>query len=173
MMKYVNNTYDPTYKKTLGVNFMEKSIELGTTDIRVSIYDVGGSPEFRNMSALATKDALGIVYVFDLTSEDTLRDIKEWFKLANSSNTSAIPILVGTKYDKLLEMDKEYQEFIHRLALKFAKALKASVVFTSASDSINVQKVVKILISKAFDLQIGIQEIKNVGEPLLLHQPIL
>ena len=73
-------------------------------------------------------------------------------------------------------------------AKRFAKAMKASLIFSSTSHSINVQKVCclnllidhhltcaqifKIVLSKAFDLKCTIPEIENIGEPLLLYQAI-
>jgi hypothetical protein len=66
--------------------------------------------------------------------------------------------------------------------------MKASLIFSSTSHSINVQKVCKlrpptpvltnisqifkIVLSKAFDLKCTIPEIENVGEPLLLYQAV-
>lgn len=68
--------------------------------------------------------------------------------------------------------------------------MKASLIFSSTSHSINVQKVgqlqrispynlltlchqiFKIVLSKAFDLRCTIPEIEHVGEPLLLYQSI-
>ncbi len=68
--------------------------------------------------------------------------------------------------------------------------MRAPLIFSSTSHSINVQKVspsplpatiarqahteglqiFKIVLSKAFDLKCTIPEIENVGEPLLLYQ---
>ena len=67
--------------------------------------------------------------------------------------------------------------------------MRAALIFSSTSHSINVQKVCfclaglisqiqlttkiqifKIVLSKAFDLKCTIPEIENVGEPLLLYQ---
>jgi len=67
--------------------------------------------------------------------------------------------------------------------------MRASLIFSSTSHSINVQKVsnfyletcsatltpaqiFKIVLSKAFDLKCTIPEIENVGEPLLLYQQV-
>jgi GTP-binding protein of the ras superfamily involved in termination of M-phase len=68
--------------------------------------------------------------------------------------------------------------------------MRASLIFSSTSHSINVQKVIhlhpfkkalpnltlpqifKIVLSKAFDLKCTIPEIENVGEPLLLYQSV-
>jgi Gtp-binding protein of the ras superfamily involved in termination of M-phase len=70
--------------------------------------------------------------------------------------------------------------------------MRAALIFSSTSHSINVQKVCitsdvaptfrclrltqtppqifKIVLAKAFDLKCTIPEIENVGEPLLLYQ---
>jgi GTP-binding protein of the ras superfamily involved in termination of M-phase len=65
--------------------------------------------------------------------------------------------------------------------------MRAALIFSSTSHSINVQKVrrslllladscltarqiFKIVLSKAFDLKCTIPEITNVGEPLLIYQ---
>jgi GTP-binding protein of the ras superfamily involved in termination of M-phase len=77
-------------------------------------------------------------------------------------------------------------------ARRFAKAMRASLIFSSTSHSINVQKVkfrfpnapnltlihvpcqiFKIVLSKAFDLKCTIPEIENIGEPLLLYQSVV
>ncbi|EAQ86444.1 hypothetical protein CHGG_07697 [Chaetomium globosum CBS 148.51] len=55
-------------------------------------------------------------------------------------------------------------------ARRFAKAMRAALIFSSTSHSINVQKIFKIVLSKAFDLKCTIPEITNVGEPLLIYQ---
>lgn len=67
--------------------------------------------------------------------------------------------------------------------------MRASLIFSSTSHSINVQKVAfaanvnplnqltvlqifKIVLSKAFDLKCTIPEIQNTGEPLLIYQSV-
>lgn len=71
--------------------------------------------------------------------------------------------------------------------------MKASLIFSSTSHSINVQKVCvvllvlflaavltdlttlqifKIVLAKAFDLKCTIPEIENIGEPLLLYKNV-
>ena len=74
-----------------------------------------------------------------------------------------------------------------RQAKRFAKAMKAPLIFCSTSHSINVQKIFKIVLSKvsfvvsyrheqsligdeqAFDLKCTIPEITGVGEPVLIY----
>ena len=54
-------------------------------------------------------------------------------------------------------------------AKRFAKAMHASLIFCSTSASINVQKIFKIVLAKAFDLKCVIPEIDGVGEPVLMY----
>jgi len=75
---------------------------------------------------------------------------------------------VGTKYDIYTTLPPEEIEEIDKLARKYAKAMKAPLVFSSASHSINVQKMFKIVLSKVFDLKSTVAEIVAVGEPLLI-----
>lgn len=54
-------------------------------------------------------------------------------------------------------------------ARKFAKAMKAPLIFTSASHSINVQKVFKVVLSKVFDLKCTVPMIERIGDPILQY----
>lgn len=172
MVKYVEGSWDEDYIQTLGVNFMEKTISIRNTEITFSIWDLGGQREFVNMLPLVCNDAVAILFMFDLTRKSTLNSIKEWYRQGRGFNKTAIPILVGTKYDHFVNFPREDQEEISNQAKRFAKAMRAALIFSSTSHSINVQKIFKIVLSKAFDLKCTIPEIENVGEPLLLYQSV-
>lgn len=172
MVKYVEGSFDEDYIQTLGVNFMEKTISIRNTEITFSIWDLGGQREFVNMLPLVCNDAVAILFMFDLTRKSTLNSIKEWYRQARGFNKTAIPFLVGTKYDHFANFPREDQEEISKQARKFARAMKASLIFSSTSHSINIQKIFKIVLSKSFDLKCTIPEIEQVGEPLLLYQEV-
>ncbi len=142
-----------------GVNFMEKTISIRNTEITFSIWDLGGQREFVNMLPLVCNDAVAILFMFDLTRKSTLNSIKEWYRQGRGFNKTAIPFLVGTKYDHFVNFPREEQEEISTQvsqcisaslsptddqqlqARRFAKAMRASLIFSSTSHSINVQKV--------------------------------
>jgi GTP-binding protein of the ras superfamily involved in termination of M-phase len=159
MVKYVEGSWDEDYIQTLGVNFMEKTISIRNTEITFSIWDLGGQREFVNMLPLVCNDAVAILFMFDLTRKSTLNSIKEWYRQGRGFNKTAIPFLVGTKYDHFVNFPIEDQEEISNQvgtplysqklvksnlddqARRFAKAMRASLIFSSTSHSINVQKV--------------------------------
>mmetsp|Transcript_8233 Transcript_8233/g.13051 ORF Transcript_8233/g.13051 Transcript_8233/m.13051 type:complete len:108 (-) Transcript_8233:175-498(-) len=105
--------------------------------------------------------------MFDLSRVATLNSVKEWYRQARGFNKTAVAILVGTKYDIFATLPAEEQAEVTKQARRFAKAMKAPLIFSSASHSINVHKVFKILLARVFDLRCNIPKIVNVGEPIL------
>uniref|UniRef100_A0A7S2CL26 Septum-promoting GTP-binding protein 1 n=1 Tax=Florenciella parvula TaxID=236787 RepID=A0A7S2CL26_9STRA len=168
MVKYVENRLDEDYIQTLGVNFMEKSIMLRNTEVTFSIWDLGGQREFLSMLPLVCNDASAIFFMFDLSRKSTLTSVKEWYRQARGLNRPAVAFLVGTKYDVFTTLSVEHQEDVTKQARKFAKAMKAPLVFTSATHSVNVQKLFKVVLAKVFDLKCTLDKIEEVGEPLLI-----
>ncbi|RDX41637.1 small GTPase [Polyporus arcularius HHB13444] len=169
MVKYVEGHFDEDYIQTLGVNFMEKTISVRRTSITFSLWDLGGQREFVSMLPLVCNDAVAILFMFDLSRKSTLNSVKEWYRQARGFNKTAIPFLIGTKFDTFSTFSRDEQEEITKQAKRFAKAMHASLIFCSTSASINVQKIFKIVLAKAFDLKCVIPEIDGVGEPVLMY----
>lgn len=168
MVKYVENKFEEDYIQTLGINFMEKIISLRERTVTFTIFDLGGGEnEFNQMIPLVCADSAAILFMFDLTRRATLQSIREWYRQAREFNQMFIPFLVGTKFDVFasLSVDKQRETITH--ARTFAKAMKAPLVFTSASHSINVQKLFKVVLSKRFNLKCNVPRLSNIGEPLL------
>lgn len=91
---------------------MEKTISIRNTEITFSIWDLGGQREFVNMLPLVCNDAVAILFMFDLTRKSTLNSIKEWYRQGRGFNKTAIPFLIGTKYDHFVNFPREDQEEI-------------------------------------------------------------
>ena len=121
------------------------------------------------MLPLVCNDAVAILFMFDLSRRSTLTNIKEWYRQVRGLNKNAFAFLVGTKFDLFCELSKKEQEDITKQAKEFAKAMKAPLIFTSSSHSINVQKTFKIVISKVFELKCTIPQITKTGDPLLIY----
>jgi len=62
----------------------------------------------------------------------------------------------------------EERRGIDRDARKYARAMKAPLVFTSAHEAINVQKMFKVVLSRVFDLKCTLEKFTELGEPLLI-----
>ena len=88
-------------------------------------------------------------------------------QLAEASNIAQAELgrTVNSRLDALSKVMAESQ---NNVQLQFAKAMNASLAFTSASHGINVQKVYKVVLAKDFDLKCTLQMYTGVGEPVLV-----
>ena len=168
MVKYVEGQFEEDYIETLGVNFMEKSITLKSTEVTFSIWDLGGQREFATMLPLVCNDAVAILFMFDLSNKSTLSSVKEWYRQVRGLNKDAFAILVGTKYDLYLKLSEKDQKEVTKQAKRYAKAMKAPLIFSSASHSVNVNKIFKILLAKVFGLKCNIPKITKQGDPICM-----
>lgn len=167
MVKYVEGSFDEDYIQTLGVNFMEKKVSLRNTQITFSIWDLGGQKEFISMIPLVCNESAVMLFLFDLARPATLASVKEWYRQVRAHNKTAIPFLVGTHFDAFAQQPPDAQAETVKTARKYAAAMKAPLVFTSASLGVNIQKLFKVALSKTFNLKCAVQPIQNAGEPLL------
>jgi GTP-binding protein of the ras superfamily involved in termination of M-phase len=119
------------------------------------------------MLPLVCNDAVAILFMFDLSRKTTLNNVKEWYRQARGFNKTGIPFLIGTKYDIFVTLSPQEQAETTTQARKFAKAMKAPLIFCSTSHSVNIQKIFKIILSRAFDLSCTIPQITTVGDPIL------
>ena len=86
-------------------------------------------------------------------------------------NKSALPFLVGTKFDMFLGLDASAQAAVAEQARKYARAMKAPLVFTSSSHGVSINKLFRLVLCKAFSLSTeGIEQIHAAGEPLFEFQ---
>ncbi|KAI7997341.1 Septum-promoting GTP-binding protein 1 [Camellia lanceoleosa] len=58
---------------------------------------------------IACKDAVAILFMFDLTSRCTLNSVIGWYNQARKWNQTAIPILIETKFDDFVQLLPDLQ----------------------------------------------------------------
>mmetsp|Transcript_14714 Transcript_14714/g.36756 ORF Transcript_14714/g.36756 Transcript_14714/m.36756 type:complete len:283 (-) Transcript_14714:341-1189(-) len=176
MVRFVERGFDETQLQTQGVNFMEKTVTLRgrgmSQDVTFSIWDIGGHKDSGSMLPLVCNDASVILLVFDLTRHETLDSIREWHRKARGLNKCAMPLLVGVKYDLLLETPPADHAHVEAMARKFAAAIEAPLIFSSPSVPINVTNIFKVIMIRLFGLKAAVPQITGQGEPLVLYEPI-
>lgn len=154
--KYIDNTFDASYIETLGVQFFDKTVTVGTTNVTFTMWDLGGQAEFTNMLPLVCNDANALLFMFDLSNKSSLFSVKEWFRQARGFNKTAKAFLIGTKYDLFANLPVDEQIEMTNQAKKYAKAMKAPLIYCSSEQSINIQKIFKIILAKVFDLKCNV-----------------
>ena len=170
MCKYVNSSFDDEYIQTLGIHHLQKKETLKYSNILFTLNDLGGQREFINMLPIVSEGAVAVIYLFDLKDPESLNSIKDWYAQAKGLNEKSISILVGTKYDLFLDMDPEYQTSVSQIATLYSEAMDAPLIFSSTAASINVKIIFKIIVAKAFGLDLSVPEITQIGDPLLIYK---
>jgi len=170
MVKYVENKFDEDYIETLGVNFMEKKIQLRNVTVTFSVWDLGGQKEYLQLMPLVCNDARIFLFVFDLTCKQSLLLIRDWYRHARTENRFAVPFLIGTKFDLFAKKDTAFKKEMCVHARKFARAMKSPLIFCSSSHSINIKKIFQLIIAKVFHLRPKVEETTKVTEPIVEYK---
>ena len=89
------------------------------------------------------------------------------YKQARLLNKTATPFLIGTKYDYFSSLKAEEKADVTSQARRFARAMKAPLIFCSSSHAINIHKIFKVVLAKVFDLKCSVEQITRVGDPII------
>ncbi|XP_042458704.1 septum-promoting GTP-binding protein 1-like [Zingiber officinale] len=168
MMKYLGDAEEQRGLEITGLNLMDKVLDIkGGARIAFSIWDVGGDAKFLHHVPIACKDSVAILIMFDLTNRSTLNNVIVWYQRARKWNKAAIPILIGTKFDDFAQLPLEMQWAIVNQARAYARAMKATLFFSSATHNINVNKIFKFVVAKLFNLPWSLHRNLTIGEPII------
>ncbi|XP_054715858.1 EF-hand calcium-binding domain-containing protein 4B-like [Uloborus diversus] len=105
--RFCTDDFKPTFSATVGVDFQVKTVEIGGEKIALQLWDTAGQERFRSMTHQYFRKADGIIIVYDVTSETTFRNIRNWIHNAKEgTQESSIILLIGNKVD-LCESDDD------------------------------------------------------------------
>ncbi|TYI47356.1 hypothetical protein E1A91_D13G167500v1 [Gossypium mustelinum] len=166
LIKYVGDEQEKSLQLT-GLNLVNKTLFVQGAGIAFSIWDVGGDSNSLDLLPIACKNAVAILFMFDLTSRCTLNGVVGWYSQARKWNQTAIPILVGTKFDDFVGLPPDLQWTIVTQARAYARAMNATLFFSSATHNINVNKIFKFIMAKLFNLPWTVERNLTIGEPII------
>ncbi|XP_047334669.1 septum-promoting GTP-binding protein 1-like [Impatiens glandulifera] len=167
VVKYVGNERRNKGLEMKGLNLMDKTLFVRGARIAFRIWDVGGDRMSLNHVPIACKGAVAILFMFDLTSRCTLNSVIGWYTQARKWNQEAILILIGTKFDEFVCLPPDLQWTIITQARATARAMNATLFFSSSRHNINVNKIFKFITAKLFNLSWTVERNLTLGEPII------
>ncbi|XP_015080755.1 septum-promoting GTP-binding protein 1-like [Solanum pennellii] len=167
VIKYVGDEQEKRCLQMKGLNLMDKTLVVRGARIAFRIWDVGGDHSSFDQIPIACKDSVAILFMFDLTSRSTLNNVISWYTEARKWNQTAIPILIGTKFDDFVQLPPDIQWSVVTQARTYAKAMKATLFFSSSTHNINVNKIFKFIMAKLFNLPWSVKRNLTIGEPII------
>jgi Ras-related protein Rab-5C len=98
--RLIRNTFPVEVMPTIGASFLSKTMAVGETQVKLQIWDTGGSERYRSMAPMYFRDADAAIIVYDVTSTQTFQEMEIWLKeLYQKGPQSIIIALAGNKSD--------------------------------------------------------------------------
>ena len=135
--RYVMDFFDDDYIATLGTKISKKKLIIKKDNkefnLTLSIWDVLGQKELKNIQKMAFQGSKGAIFVCDITREETLRSVLTWIADVKKV-TGEIPfVLIANKCD----LTDDYS-FSEKDIEAYSSQLNAPYFMTSAKFGDNV-----------------------------------
>lgn len=152
IQRYCKGIFTQEYKKTIGVDFLERQIEVNCEDVRLMLWDTAGQEEFDAITKAYYRGAQACVLVFSTVDRDSFKAVESWKKKVENECGQIIMVLVQNKIDLIDQAvisKEEAEELAKRLRIRFYRA--------SVKDDLNVSEVFRYLVE---------EYLKQLNEPL-------
>jgi small GTP-binding protein len=151
--QFTYHQFDPDCISSISAQFISKTIEYqGFGTIKYDIWDTAGQERYRSMAKIFYKDAKVVIFVYDITSEQTFEGMKDyWYsQIKINCEKDAILAVVANKNDLYND-----QKISDEVGQKFADEIGAIFQATSALSDSGIKKLFihigKKLIDPSYD----------------------
>ncbi|XP_065062080.1 ras-related protein Rab-23-like [Rhopilema esculentum] len=146
IQRYCKGLFTKEYKKTIGVDFLEKQISLNGEDVRLMLWDTAGQEEFDSLTSVYYRGAQACVCVFSTVDRASFDAMQRWKERVNDECGDIPMVLVQNKIDLVEDAKMRPDE-----AEALAKKLKLRFYRTSVKEDLNVKEVFAYLADRYID----------------------
>ena len=136
--KLTRGTFSEATASTIGAAFLSKTINIGDQEVKMQIWDTGGSERYRAMAPMYFQNAQAAIIVYDITSSSSFSDVDVWLKELREKGPQDIIIgLAGNKcdlQDQRTVKTEEASRYAHKNQLNVFKE-------TSALNGTNINEI--------------------------------
>lgn len=164
--RFYKNIFPDQYDVTIGGAYFQQTVSLeqpggngALTQVKLHIWDTGGSEKFRSMIKLYYKDAAAAIICYDVSDEKSFQSVYYWINQMNENaetgaNGGFVMALAGNKCD----LDPSLVKISLETAQSVARDNNMILAETSAKTGKGVQELFKkiaekVLISRALQAQ--------------------
>jgi len=146
LYRYTKDQFSHNTPATIGVEFLQKKVNLEGNVVCVNIWDTVGQERFRSLSNWFYRGVVGAVLVYDVTQRDSLTKLTSWYnELMEHSHSLVASVLLGNKVDL-----QENRKISTGAGVEFAKRHNMAFLETSALTNMNVEKAFETLVRMIF-----------------------
>ena len=153
LKRYVDNSYDPNFISTIGVDFTFVTLEKDNKIVKLQLWDTAGQERFRGIVNTYYRGANAIVVCFDITDRQSFENIPQWINdLRRMTNSDDILlVLAATKMDQK-DLHKVSKEEIQNLMERFnIKHFFETSSKTPDIDGGSIEKMFDIIVQNVID----------------------
>ncbi|KAI3649710.1 hypothetical protein MP228_005342 [Amoeboaphelidium protococcarum] len=103
--RFVRNEYSGDRVATIGAALLTKTLNLQGNIINMQIWDTAGQEQYRSLTPLYYRNAMGAIAVFDASKPETITDLRYWLRQL-AINQIPLVSIVGNKCD-LIDTDQQ------------------------------------------------------------------
>nr|DBA32026.1 TPA: hypothetical protein GDO54_007778 [Pyxicephalus adspersus] len=142
LLRLCLNEFRGDIPTTLGVDFQMKKLLVDGQHTTLQIWDTAGQERFRSIAKSYFRKAHGVLLMYDVTSETSFLNVRQWIDEIKSSCDKSIPVmLIGNKTD-LRSGGNDSGAIQTSMGEKLAMAYGSLFCETSARDGTNVVEAV-------------------------------
>ena len=136
IQRYCRGTFTKSYKKTIGVDFLEKQLRVHGEDVRLMLWDTAGQEEFDAITKAYYRGAQACVVAFSTTDRDSLMAVRKWRKKVEDECGDIPMVLVQNKIDLISKAEISSYE-----TERMASDNRMKLYRTSVKEDLNVDLV--------------------------------
>ncbi|GFN79559.1 ras-related protein rab-23-like [Plakobranchus ocellatus] len=99
IQRYCKGIFTRDYKKTIGVDFLERQIELEGEDVRLMLWDTAGQEEFDAITKAYYRGAQACVLAFSTVDRESFEAIELWKQKVEDEVGEIAMVIVQNKID--------------------------------------------------------------------------
>ena len=99
-LRYTENRFDDNMRMTVGANFASKKVTIGSTQLTIMLWDLGGQPRFHDVVQDYFKGTKFGIGVYDVNRVYTLERLEEWIHRLREAAPDCNLLIVGNKIDE-------------------------------------------------------------------------
>lgn len=99
-MRFADDSFTSSFITTIGIDFKIRTITLDGKRIKLQIWDTAGQERFKTITTAYYRGAMGILLVYDVTTETSFANINQWMMaIQQHASDSVNKVLLGNKAD--------------------------------------------------------------------------
>ena len=151
--RFASDKFNKNSKATIGVEFIYKTLKINNEIFKIEIWDTAGQERYKSITSAYYKGAKGAIIVYDITSEQSFKNIEIWMHEVKGKALNNLQIMIiGNKTDLYKERKISMEQGIEK-----AKTLNLHLFEASALDKTNVKEAFNCLLKEIY------LDVKNIS----------